>query len=60
MVFSLQTYGKLCASNIGDEEKTIINDGDENIYYDDIIHHNGQLYVVDMKWRQFIGSIVCP
>lgn len=47
MVFSVHEDGKLGVSKIGDDNWTLVDD--KNFYYDDIIVHKGQLYVVD-KW----------
>ncbi|XP_028787315.1 F-box protein At2g26160-like [Neltuma alba] len=45
--FYVHRDGKLGFSKIGDDEWTLVDD--KNSYYDDIIVHKGQLYVVD-RW----------
>ncbi|KAI9120271.1 hypothetical protein K1719_007991 [Acacia pycnantha] len=45
--FSVTKDGKLGFSKIGDDEWTLVDD--KNFYYDDLIVHKGQLYVVD-RW----------
>ncbi|KAI9098379.1 hypothetical protein K1719_025004 [Acacia pycnantha] len=45
--FSVTKDGKLGCSKIGDDEWTLVDD--KNFYYEDLIVHNGQLYVVD-RW----------
>lgn len=45
MFFTVHRDGKLGFSRIGDYKWTLVDD--RNFYYDDIIVHKGQLYVVD-------------
>ncbi|KAJ7962321.1 F-box protein [Quillaja saponaria] len=50
-VVMLVICGVLCYLKLGDENWTIINDLESQLEFEDVIHHDGKFYAVDIRGR---------